>query len=76
MGLSPGNGGFGDGVTLGVETALVGVVVDGLNFAVLVGVSVGTADGYDVVGLVLLVEHFLHFTGLAARDAVIGFETV
>lgn len=59
-----------------MEAGLVGVVVDGLNAAFLVGVGVRAADGDDVVGLVLLVEHLLQFTVLVAGGAVLGFEAV
>ena len=72
--LSP--GGLGDGVSLSLVTVLVSDVVDKDGLAGLIGVAVGAADDNNLVGLVLLIQDFLHLTFLAADDAVRGFITV
>lgn len=73
--LSPG-GALGDGVTLGVEAGLISEVVDGLNFAVLVGVGVGAADDHDGVWFVLFIQGFLQLSILLTVDSVLSLETV
>jgi len=70
--LSP--GGLGDGVSLRVVAGFVSEIGDGHRLAVLIGVAVGAADNHDVVGLVLLIQSFLHCTLLLADDTLSGLE--
>lgn len=74
VGDSP-SGGLRNGVTLSVEAGLIGVVWDGLLFAVGVDVAVCSPDNHHGVGLVLLVKGILQLSGFLAVDAVFGLET-
>ena len=57
-----------------METRFVSNVVDELLLAFAVDIGERSAYNNHLVGLVLLIDDFLHLTGLAADDAIFGFE--